>query len=89
MTLTICRDEKVAEQYLMLPELGRVLQKLRSALPGMCVFPRTASMNVFVIVVITECMLLGNDIAPPSQLLFQVLVTSQQMFWNLVLQTCL
>ena len=34
MTLTICRDEKVAEQYLMLPELGRVLQELRRALPG-------------------------------------------------------
>ena len=69
----------------MLPELGKVLQELRRALPGMCVFPQTAStvMNCY------HHMLLGNDIVPPSQLLFPVLVTSQQMFWNLVPQTCL
>ena len=42
-TLTILRDERAEERYLMLPELGRVLQELRRTLPGMCVFPQTAS----------------------------------------------
>ena len=35
-TLTILRDERAEEWYLMLPELGRVLQELRKALPGVC-----------------------------------------------------
>jgi len=34
-TLTILRDEWAEERYLMLTELGRVLQELRKALPGM------------------------------------------------------
>ena len=34
---TLSVDEKVEERYLMLSELGRVLQALREALPGACV----------------------------------------------------
>jgi len=33
---TLNVDEKAEERYLMLPELGRVLQALREALPGVC-----------------------------------------------------
>jgi len=34
---TLNVDQKAEERYLMLPELGRVLQALREALPGECV----------------------------------------------------
>ena len=34
-TLIILRDENVEERYLMLPELGRLLQALTGTLPGM------------------------------------------------------
>ena len=36
-TLTILQGENAEGQYLTLPELGKVLQELRRALPGMCV----------------------------------------------------
>ena len=35
--LTVLQDERAEERYLMLPELGRVLQELRRALPGVLV----------------------------------------------------
>jgi len=34
---TLSVDEKAEERYLLLSELGRVLQALREALPGECV----------------------------------------------------
>jgi len=37
LRVTILRDETVDKHYLMLSELGRVLQALREALPGACV----------------------------------------------------
>ena len=46
-TLTILWDERAEERYLMLPDLGRVLQGLRMALPGMCCFQKKpANMNL-------------------------------------------
>ena len=33
-TLAIYQDEDAEEEYLMLPELGRVLQEFRRTLPG-------------------------------------------------------
>lgn len=35
-TLTIHQGENAEGQYLTLPELGKMLQELRRALPGMC-----------------------------------------------------
>ena len=53
----VCVYMCVCVYVCVLSELRKVLQEL-SALPGMYIFPETASM--FVIVVITCCMLLGN-----------------------------
>jgi len=36
-TLNIHSDRTTEEHYLMLPELGRVLQALRGTLPGGCI----------------------------------------------------
>ena len=78
-TLTILWDEDAKRQYLMLPELGKVLQKLRRALPGTCV----STLHKFRRYI--RYMLLYLS----PQLLFPAHVTSHLIFWNLVLQTYL
>lgn len=82
---TILWDERAEERYLMLPDLGKVLQGLRRALPGMCCFQKkTASMNLE-----HEHVCYWWWLCPPSQLLCLSPVTSHQIYWNVELQTWL